>query len=49
MLVMLSSEWFQSINIGIALDEGLASEGEEFSLFYGERIPVQKYVLFISK
>lgn len=39
MNVMLESEWFRSLKIGLALDEGLASEGDDFSVFYGERLP----------
>jgi aminoacylase len=39
MSIMLSSEWYQSIDVGIALDEGLASEDDHFSVFYGERLP----------
>jgi aminoacylase len=39
MSVMLTSEWYQSIDVGIALDEGLASEDDHFSVFYGERLP----------
>uniref|UniRef100_A0A8C5FTT7 N-acyl-aliphatic-L-amino acid amidohydrolase n=1 Tax=Gadus morhua TaxID=8049 RepID=A0A8C5FTT7_GADMO len=30
---------FQKLNIGFALDEGLASPGEAFTVFYGERNP----------
>ncbi|KAM3877704.1 aminoacylase-1-like [Diretmus argenteus] len=30
---------FQTLNIGFALDEGLANPGEAFSVFYGERNP----------
>lgn len=39
MNVMLQSDWFSSLNIGLALDEGLASEEDEFAVFYGERLP----------
>lgn len=28
---------FRSLNVGVALDEGMASPTEEFILFYGER------------
>ncbi|KAG7244431.1 hypothetical protein INR49_030637 [Caranx melampygus] len=30
---------FQKLNIGFALDEGLANPGEAFTVFYGERTP----------
>lgn len=39
MSTLIQSTWFNSINIGIALDEGLASEDNIFSVFYGERLP----------
>ena len=37
--ILLQSEWFKNISIGLALDEGLANEGDEYSVFYGERLP----------
>jgi aminoacylase len=36
---LLQSDWFHEIKIGLALDEGLASEDGEYSIFYGERLP----------
>jgi aminoacylase len=39
MNVMMKSDWFESISIDIALDEGLASTDENFAVFYGERLP----------
>lgn len=39
MQVLISSPWFSSIKIGIALDEGLANVDNSFSVFYGERLP----------
>jgi aminoacylase len=39
MQVFLESAWFRSKNIGLALDEGLASEDDCYSVFYGERLP----------
>eukprot|EP01117_Protostelium_nocturnum_P005152 TRINITY_DN1872_c0_g1_i1.p1 TRINITY_DN1872_c0_g1~~TRINITY_DN1872_c0_g1_i1.p1 ORF type:complete len:357 (-),score=55.05 TRINITY_DN1872_c0_g1_i1:222-1292(-) len=30
---------FKSLNVGVALDEGLASPGEEMIVYYGERAP----------
>jgi len=39
MQVLLESEWFRQKDIGLALDEGLASEDDYFSVFYGERLP----------
>jgi aminoacylase len=39
MQILLQSPWYLSKNIGLALDEGLASEDEYYSVFYGERLP----------
>eukprot|EP01041_Mallomonas_annulata_P003634 gene3634-7242_t len=39
MQLLLTSEWYRTINIGLALDEGLANENNAFSVFYGERLP----------
>lgn len=40
MACFLSSELYKSIpGIALALDEGLASESETYSVFYGERLP----------
>lgn len=36
---LVESEWFKQLNIGLGLDEGLASEGDEYAVFYGERMP----------
>ena len=33
------SKDFQALNIGLAMDEGLANPTEKFTLFYGERMP----------
>lgn len=33
-----STEW-KKLNVGFALDEGLANPSEEFTVFYGERMP----------
>jgi len=33
----VKSEKFKSLNIGFALDEGIANTGDEFTVFYGER------------
>ncbi|EPS64004.1 hypothetical protein M569_10775, partial [Genlisea aurea] len=33
------SEIFKSLNVGIVLDEGLASPTENYRIFYGERVP----------
>lgn len=30
---------YKSLNVGFTLDEGLASEGDTFKVFYGERNP----------
>lgn len=39
MIALLNAEIFPSLNIGLALDEGLASPTEKFTVFYGERAP----------
>lgn len=39
MKLLMTSAFFRSIKIGIALDEGLASESDRYSVFYGERLP----------
>ncbi len=39
MNVLIGSEWFQSRKVDLALDEGLASTDDSFSIFYGERLP----------
>ena len=39
MQVLIESQWFKGLNIGLALDEGLASEDDYYSVFYGERLP----------
>lgn len=36
---------FKSLNVGFSLDEGLASNNEEFSVFYAERSIWRKYNL----
>ena len=33
-----SNEW-KKLNVGFALDEGLANPTEKFTVFYGERMP----------
>lgn len=37
---------FRRLNVGFALDEGIASPNEEFALNYGERCIWRKFVLF---
>ncbi|CAN6476622.1 unnamed protein product [Victoria cruziana] len=37
--LFVESEVYRSMNVGIVLDEGLASETDEFRVFYGERCP----------
>jgi len=39
MNVLMKSDWFASISVAVALDEGLASEGDDYTVFYGERLP----------
>nr|BAD10058.1 putative aminoacylase [Oryza sativa Japonica Group] len=35
----VASKEFKDMNVGLVLDEGLASPGEEYRVFYGERSP----------
>lgn len=37
--ILLQSDWYSDIKIDLALDEGLASEDGDYSVFYGERLP----------
>ena len=37
--VLLASDWYSTVQIELALDEGLASEESEYAVFYGERLP----------
>ena len=37
--ILLSSDWYSDITLALALDEGLASEEDEYAVFYGERLP----------
>jgi aminoacylase len=37
--ILLQSDWYSEIKIDLALDEGLASEDSDYSVFYGERLP----------
>eukprot|EP01114_Cavostelium_apophysatum_P019724 TRINITY_DN6432_c0_g1_i1.p1 TRINITY_DN6432_c0_g1~~TRINITY_DN6432_c0_g1_i1.p1 ORF type:complete len:441 (+),score=99.31 TRINITY_DN6432_c0_g1_i1:101-1324(+) len=39
MAKFVETEKFRSLNVGLALDEGLASPDETFTVFYGERVP----------
>ena len=41
MNVLMQSDWFNSTGgkVDLVLDEGLASESDDFSVFYGERLP----------
>ena len=36
---LLASDWYHGVKIDLALDEGLASEEDEWAVFYGERLP----------
>ena len=35
----VETEEFKALNVGFALDEGLANPTEKYTLFYGERGP----------
>ena len=39
MRAFLRSEPFKAMNLGFALDEGLANPTDAFTVFYGERAP----------
>jgi aminoacylase len=47
MNAFLNSLYFKSLRIGLALDEGLASEDDDYSVFYGERLPW--WVSFVAR
>ena len=52
MRAYLQSEHFKTLNLGFALDEGLANPTDAFTVFYGERAPWCKlkcHLLFFSK
>ena len=38
MQAFVKTEAFRSLNVGFALDEGIASPDETYTLFYGERV-----------
>nr|CAI5820086.1 unnamed protein product [Callosobruchus analis] len=44
MAVFVKTNIFRNLNVCFALDEGMASETEEFALFYGERSIWRKYI-----
>lgn len=48
MAKFVHTEDFKSLNVGFALDEGMANPGEEFILFYGERSIWRKYFLYLK-
>lgn len=39
MNILTNSAWFISLNLALALDEGLANTNDQFTVFYGERLP----------
>jgi len=39
MFPFVNSKHFEELNVGVALDEGLASPDDSFTVFYGERVP----------
>lgn len=43
----VESSEFAALNIGFALDEGLASTDDSFSLYYGERTLWRKFIALI--
>ena len=45
MQAFTATKVFKDLNIGFALDEGLANPTSAFTLFYGERMPWCKFQL----
>lgn len=43
MKAFLESKEWKELNVGFALDEGLASPTDEFTVFFGERMPWCKF------
>lgn len=43
MKVFIKSEDFKKLNVGFAIDEGIASPDETFQFFYGERSIWREY------
>ena len=39
----VETEKFKSLNIGFALDEGIASTNNKMFVFYGQRYPMSKF------
>ena len=39
MAKLVNTTEFASLNVAVALDEGLASPSDSFTVFYGERVP----------
>jgi len=39
MKLLVEDDLFKSLNVGFALDEGLANPSDAFTVFYGERVP----------
>ena len=44
MQALTATQIFKDLNIGFALDEGLANPTQAFTLFYGERMPWCKFI-----
>lgn len=48
MKTFLSSKEWKDLNVGFALDEGLANPTEEFTVFFGERMPwCNTYIVYL--
>jgi aminoacylase len=47
MSLLLQSNWFNSIKVDVALDEGLACPEDDYCIFYGERMPW--WISFVAK
>lgn len=48
MALFVESELFNKLNVGVVLDEGLASPDDTFTVFWGERMPWCMYLLNLS-
>lgn len=45
MMKFVKTDEFRALNVGFSLDEGIASPGEEFPVFYAERSVWSKHFL----
>ena len=43
----VKTEDFKKMNVGFALDEGIASVNDKFFVYYGQRYPISKLIKLI--